>query len=168
MACIVMGFLNGKTKLRRIRRWCRKHLDDLRRYRPFKNGIPSLSTFSRVLAAVDEELLSITIASWIGEIVDIRGRHLAIDGKGLRAAAKKIEDQRTPYILNALDVATKLVVGQLAISEKTNEMTAIPELVSMLETEGSLITTDAIGATERIMDAIHENGADFLLQVKGN
>ena len=168
MACIVMGFLNGKTKLRRKRRWCRKHLDDLRRYRPFKNGIPSLSTFSRVLAAVDEELLSITIASWIGEIVDIRGRHLAIDGKGLRAAAKKIEDQRTPYILNALDVATKLVVGQLAISEKTNEMTAIPELVSMLETEGSLITTDAIGATERIMDAIHENGADFLLQVKGN
>ncbi|MBQ4482970.1 MAG: transposase family protein [Lachnospiraceae bacterium] len=91
MACIVMGFLNGKTKLRRIRRWCRKHLDDLRRYRPFKNGIPSLSTFSRVLAAVDEELLSITIASWIGEIVDIRGRHLAIDGKGLRAAAKRLK-----------------------------------------------------------------------------
>lgn len=56
----------------------------------------------------------------------------------------------------------------MAIPEKTNEMTAIPELVSMIETEGSLITVDAIGATERIMNAIHNNGADFLLQVKGN
>ena len=164
----MLGYLNGKTKLRRIRRWCKKHLDDLRKYHPFKNGIPSLATFSRALAIVDEELISITIANWIGEIVNIRGKHLALDGKGLRAAANKMSDQRTPYILNALDVATKLVVGQLAILEKTNEMTAIPELVSMLETEGSLITVDAIGATERIMNAIHNNGADFLLQVKGN
>lgn len=149
-------------------RWCRNHLDDLRRYHSFANGIPSLSTFSRVLAAIDEELVSITLSNWIGEISDTRGRHLALDGKGLRAAANKISDQKTPYILNALDVATKLVVGQLAIPEKTNEMTAIPELVSMLETEGSLITVDAIGATERIMNAVHDNGADFLLQVKGN
>ena len=88
----MLGYLNGKTKLRRIRRWCKKHLDDLRKYHPFKNGIPSLATFSRALAIVDEELISITIANWIGEIVNIRGKHLALDGKGLRAAANKMSD----------------------------------------------------------------------------
>ncbi len=80
----------------------------------------------------------------------------------------KIRDQKTPYIVNALDAATKLVIGQLAIPEKTNEMTAIPELLSMLEIEGSIITADAIGAAERIMKEIHDDGADFLLQVKGS
>lgn len=135
---------------------------------PFPNGIPSVSTLSRTLAAVDEELLSITLVNWIGEIVNTRGIHIAIDGKGLRASAMKVRDKKTPYIVNALDVATKLVIGQLAIPEKTNEMTAIPALLSMLEIDGSIITIDAIGATERIMTEIHNSGADFLLQVKGN
>lgn len=73
-----------------------------------------------------------------------------------------------PYTVNALDVVTKFVIGQLAISEKTNEMTAISELLSMFEIEGSIITVDAIGAAERIMKEIHDGGADFLLQLKGN
>ena len=168
LVCTIMGFINGKTRLRRIIRWSKSHINELRKYMPFPNGIPSLSTFSRTLNMVDEELLSITITNWIGEIINTRGGHIAIDGKGLRAAARKISNQRTPYIVNALDVATKLVVGQLAIPEKTNEMTAIPELISMLELENSLVTIDAIGATENIMNTIHENKADFLIQVKGN
>lgn len=167
LACVVMGFLNGKTKLRRIYRWCKLHDNDLKKYMPFPNGIPSVSTMSRILAAVDEELLSIALINWIGEIVDTRGTHVAIDGKGLRAAARKVRDQRTPYIVNALEVSTKIVVGQLAIPEKTNEA-AIPDLLSTLDIGGSTMTIDAIGATERIMTEIHDNGADFLLQVKGN
>ncbi|MBR1627783.1 MAG: ISAs1 family transposase [Lachnospiraceae bacterium] len=166
--CVILGFLNGKTKLRRIYRWCKRHIDDLRKYMPFTYGVPSVPTISRVLAAVDEEMLSISLANWIGEIINTRGRQIAIDGKGLRAAAVKIRDQKTPYIVNALDVTTKLVIGQLAILEKQNEMTAVPELLSMLEIKESMITIDAIGTTERIMEAIHKSGADFLLQVKGN
>lgn len=166
--CVILGFLNGKTKLRRIYKWSKRHIDDLQKYMPFPYGIPSLSTFSRTLASVDEEMLSITPANWIGGIVDTRGGHIAIDGKGLKAAAMKIRGQKTPYIVNALDVVTKLVIGQLAIPEKQNEMTAIPELLSMLEIDGSIVTIDAIGATERIMEGIHDSGADFLLQVKGN
>lgn len=143
-------------------------MEELRRHMPFPNGVPSVSTMSRMLAAVDEELVSLAIMNWIGEISNTRGIHIAIDGKGLRAAACKVRDERTPYILNAIDTATRLVIGQFAIREKANEMTAIPEFMDMLEMEGSMVTIDAIGATENIMNVIHDKGGDFVLQVKKN
>lgn len=163
-----MGLLAGKTKLRRIVRWSRRHLAELQRHMPFPNGVPSVSTMSRMLAAVDEEMVSLALINWIGEIFNTRGIHIAIDGKGLRAAARKVRDEKTPYILNAIDTASRLVVGQLVIHGKANEMTTIPELVELLEIEGSTITIDAIGATENIMNAIHGNGGEFVLQVKKN
>ena len=166
--CILMGLLAGKTKLRRIYRWCKRNLEQLRRHMAFEHGVPSVSTMSRMLSTVDEDMVSLAIMNWIGEISNTRGIHIAIDGKGLRAAAHKVRDERTPYILNALDVTTKLVIGQLAIREKSNEMAAIPELLDMLEIEGSVITIDAIGATGTIMDTIHKNGGEFVLQVKKN
>lgn len=141
---------------------------ELQRHIPFPNGVPSVSTMSRMLAAVDEEMVALALTNWIGEIYNTRGIHVAIDGKGLRAAARKVRDEKTPYILNAIDVASKLVIGQLVIHRKANEMTAIPELVELLEIEGSTITIDAIGATENIMNAIHDNGGEFVLQVKKN
>ena len=162
------GFLHGKTKLRRICRWCKGHINELMQYMPMPSGIPSVSTMSRVLSKVDEELVSAAVMNWICQIVDTRGKHIAIDGKGLRASASKINGERTPYILNAIDVSTRLVIGQLAIREKTNEMTAIPELVEMLEIEGSTITVDAIGTTGSIMNTIDEKDGYFLLQVKKN
>lgn len=134
----------------------------------FPNGVPSVSTMSRVLAAVDEEMVSLALINWIGEISNTRGIHIAIDGKGLRAAASKVRNEKTPYILNAIDTASKLVIGQLVIQEKTNELTAIPEIVEILEIEGSTITIDAIGATEKIMNVIHDNGGEFVLQIKKN
>ncbi len=106
-----MGLLAGKTKLRRIVRWGKRHLAELRRHVSFPNGAPSVSTMSRVLAAVDEEMVSLALTNWIGEIYNTRGIHIAIDGKGLRAAARKVRDEKTPYILNAVNVASKLVVG---------------------------------------------------------
>ena len=163
-----MGLLAGKTKLRRIVRWSKRHLGELQKHMPFPNGVPSVSTMSRILAAVDEELVSLALINWIGEISNTRGIHIAIDGKGLRAAASKVRDEKTPYILNAIDTASRLVIGQLVIREKTNEMTAIPEMAEILEIEGSTITIDAIGATEKIMEAIHDNGGEFVLQIKKN
>lgn len=163
-----MGLLAGQTKLRRIVRWCKRNLGELRKHMPFPNGVPSLSTMSRVLAGVDEEMVSLAMMNWIGEISNTRGIHIAIDGKGLRGAARKVQNGKTPYILNAIDVATKLVIGQLAIQEKTNEMATIPEFLDMLEIKGSTVTIDAIGTTGDIMNAICGKGGDFVLQVKEN
>lgn len=166
--CVIMGFLAGNTKLRRIVRWSKRHVEELRGYMPFPNGIPSVSTMSRMLAAVDEDMVSLSIMNWVGEILNTRGIHIAIDGKGLRAAARKIRGERTPYILNAIDVASGLVIGQLAIKEKGSEMAAIPALLELIEMEGSTVTIDAIGTTEKIMDAVCKRGGDFVLQVKKN
>lgn len=163
-----MGLLAGRTKLRRIVRWCRSHLDELRRHMPFPNGVPSLSTMSRMLGEVDADMVSLAIINWAGEISDTRGIHIAIDGKGLRAAAHKVRDERTPYILNAIDVASRLVIAQLTIQEKTNEAATIPALMDLIEMEGSVVTIDAVGATQNIMDAVCNNGGDFVLQVKKN
>lgn len=163
-----MGLLAGRTKLRRIVRWCRSHLDELRRHMPFPNGVPSLSTMSRMLAAVDADMVSLAIINWTGEISDTRGIHIAIDGKGLRAAAHKVRDERTPYILNAINVTSRLVIAQLAVQEKTNEAATIPALMDLIEMEGSVVTIDAAGATQNIMDAVCNNGGDFVLQVKKN
>lgn len=91
-----------------------------------------------------------------------------IDGKALRAAAEKIKDKKAPYILNAMDAATKLVIAQIAIPEKTNEMTAIPELLEILDITGSTVTIDAIGATETILRIIEEKGGYFVQQIKKN
>lgn len=165
---MVMGFLAGKTSIRRIVRWSRRNIGELRKYLPFPYGVPSLSTMSRVLSSIDEEMVAYAFMNWIGEISSTRRTHIAIDGKGLRAAADKVRDGRTPYILNAIDVASKLVVAQLAIRAKASEMTAIPELLEMLEIGGSMVTVDAIGSTENIMNTICGRGADFVLQVKGN
>lgn len=135
---------------------------------PFPNGVPSLATMSRVLAAVDGEMVSLALINWTGEILSTKGIHIAIDGKGLRAAAHKVRDERTPYIINAIDTVSRLVVAQLAIEEKTNEAATIPALMDLIGIDGSVVTIDAVGATENIMDAICNNRGDFVLQVKRN
>lgn len=165
---IILGFLAGKPSLRRIVRWAERNQEKLKENLALKNGIPSLSTFSRTVCGVDEELLALAFTDWIGNILSTKGIHIVIDGKALRAAAEKIRDKKAPYILNALDAATSLVAAQIPIPEKTNEMGAIPKLLEILDITGSTVTTDAIGATETILCMIQEKGGYFVQQIKKN
>ncbi len=135
---------------------------------PFPHGVPSLSTMSRMFAAVDAEMVSLAIINWTGEISNTRGIHIVIDGKGLRAAAHKVRDEKTPYILNAIDTASRPVIAQMVIQEKTNEAATIPAMMELIEMEGSVVTIDAIGATKNIMGSVCGKGGDFVLQVKRN
>ena len=165
---IVLGFLAGKTSLRRIVKWAKRNRKKLEKHLALKNGIPSLSTFSRIACRIDEELLSLVFTDWIGNILSTKGIHIVIDGKALRAVAEKIKDKKAPYILNALDAATNLVIAQIPIPEKTNEMTAIPKLLELLDITGSTVTIDAIGATEAILSMIDEKNGYFVQQIKKN
>lgn len=135
---------------------------------PFSNGIPSVPTMSRVLSSVDEGLVACAMMNWMGSICDPKGTHVAIDGKGLRSSASKVRGERTAYALNAIDVATKLVIGHLAIPDKKGEETSIPELLDMLNISGCIVSVDAIGTAEGIMNAIKSKECDFFLQVKRN
>lgn len=165
---IVLGFLAGKNSLRRIVKWAKRNQKKLKKSLALKNGIPSLSTFSRIASGIDEELLTLAFTDWIGNILSTKGIHIVIDGKALRAATEKIKDKKAPYILNAMDAATNLVIAQAAIPEKTNEMASIPKLLEILDITGSTVTIDAIGATEAILSMIEAKDGYFVQQIKKN
>lgn len=168
LVCLVAGFAAGRTTISRILKWCRQHIGFLRESIPLKNGIASVPTACRILSGIDEKLFAFTFMEWIGTIVSARGTHLAIDGKALRAAMNKVRDFRAPMILHAIDAVTGLVVAQLPMERKDCEITAIPELLKLLDIRGSVVTTDAIGTQTEIMKQIMEQGGSFVLTVKKN
>lgn len=168
LVCLTAGFLAGRTTIRRSLNWCKKHLAELREYLPLKNGIASLSTACRILSGIDRELFALEFMEWIGEIVCTKGIHIAIDGKALRAAMEKVKDFRAPMVLNALDVATGLVLAQIPIQNKECEIKAIPEMLKLLDIQGSTITTDAIGTQTQIMEQILSQEGHFVLMIKKN
>lgn len=99
-------------------------------------------------------------------ILNTKGINIAIDGKALRGSTEKIRNRKTPYILNVIDTATALVIAQLPIAEKENEITAIPKLLKLLNIQENLVTIDAIGTVQSVIDTINEKEADYLLTVK--
>ena len=168
LVCLVAGFLAGRTTIRRSLRWCWRHLEELRKYIPLKNGIASPSTACRLLSGIDEELFALQFMEWAGEIAGTKGVHLAIDGKALRAAAEKVKGQRTPMVMNVIEAATGLVMVQFPIQDKDCEITAIPELLKLLDIRESTVTIDAVGTQTQIMRQILDQGGHFVLTVKRN
>lgn len=166
LACLVAGYLAGRDSIRRCLKWCENHIDFLRQHLELANGIASPATVSRILGNIDEEIFCLAFIEWMTGILNMKGIHIAIDGKALRGSTEKIRNRQPPYILNAIDTATALVIAQLPIAEKENEITAIPKLLKLLNIQGSLITIDAIGTAQSVMDTIKEKGADYLLTVK--
>jgi predicted transposase YbfD/YdcC len=133
-----------------------------------KNGVPSHDTFSAVLGAIDPESFMESFTMWVAEIVTAGGKHVAIDGKAVRAATSKVHERNIPYLVNAFVVDMGLCIGQAKVEEKTNEIKGIPALLDWLDLEGSVVTIDAIGCQTEIMDKLAEKKSDFVLPVKGN
>ena len=168
LTCLIAGYISGRTSVDRALHWCKDHIELLRMHMNLSGGIPSEATISRMLSGIDEEMFSFVFMEWISEILNERGIHIIIDGKALRGATEKIKGGKTPYVLNAIDAATELVIAQLPINEKTNEITAIPMLLASLDVKDNTFTIDAIGTQKKIEKQIVENGGHFVLQVKKN
>lgn len=117
---------------------------------------------------MDEELFALEFMEWIGEIVRTAGMHLAVDGKALRGAMEKVKNFRAPMVLNAIDAVTGLVVAQLPIQNKDCEIKVIPELLKLLDIQGSTVTADAVGTQTQIMEQILSQKGHFVLMVKKN
>ena len=134
-----------------------------------EHGIASEATISRMLSGIDQELFALVLAKWATELINkYCGLHIIIDGKALRGATEKIKDGRVPYILNAIDAATQLVIGQIAIADKKNEISTIPVLLDTLGMRDNTYTIDAIGTNQEIIIKILDNGGHVVLQVKKN
>ena len=117
LTCLVVGYLAGRDSVRRCLKWCENHIDFLRQHLELKNGIASPATVSRILGNIDEEIFCLAFIEWMTGILNTKGINIARDGKALRGSAEKIRNRQAPYILNAIDTATALVIEQLPIAE---------------------------------------------------
>ncbi len=131
------------------------------------NGIPSHDTFNRVFSALDPKCFHEFFINWTAGLREKVHREIvAIDGKSLRRARNA--KQTLPMVVNAWARENRLVLGQLKVDAKSNEITAVPELLRVLELKGCIVTTDAMGCQKHIAAQIVEAGADYVLALKGN
>ena len=140
-----------------------------RQFLELPHGIPSDDTFRRVFEAIDPEKFQASFISWVETISALTsGEVVAIDGKTVRGTYQKSSQKRAIDMVSAWATVNKLVLGQVKVSDKSNEITAIPELLSLLAISGCIVTIDAMGCQTEIADQIVEQGADYLLAVKQN
>ena len=141
----------------------------LRRFLALPNGIPSHDTFSRVLAALDAHHFHTCFVAWVNALHEVTaGEVVNIDGKTLRRSFDRAPGTPALHIVSAWAAENHLVLGQVAVEDKSNEITAIPKLLEILELRGAIVTTDAMGCQKDIADKIRDRGADYVLAVKDN
>jgi len=141
--------------------------DWLKTFLELPNGIPSHDTFNRVFSAIDPHAFLDCFAQWVqGICPNLSDEVVAIDGKALRRAVNNGES--IPYIVSAWASDNGLVLGQVKVDEKSNEITAVPELLRVLKLNGCIVTLDAMGCQKDIADNIIEQHADYILALKGN
>jgi predicted transposase YbfD/YdcC len=133
------------------------------------NGIPSHDTFARVLARLKPEEFQRCFLNWMRAVSDLtHGEVVAIDGKTLRRSFDRAADKGAIHMVSAWATANQVVLGQQKVDEKSNEITAIPALLRLLEVEGCIVTIDAMGCQKEVARTIVEQGADYVLALKGN
>ena len=141
----------------------------LKTFLELPNGIPSHDTFGRIFAKIDPIEFQNSFQHWVQTISTLtKGKIVALDGKQLRGSKDNFLGKRAIYMVSAWAEANELVLGQRKVDEKSNEITAIPELLKILSIEGCIITIDAMGTQTKIAKAIINKGADYLLSVKEN
>lgn len=133
------------------------------------HGIPSQYTFRRVFAALDAEQFQACFLEWIKAVYELTGGQVvAIDGKQLRRSHDRRLGKQAIHMVSAWAVANHLVLGQIKVDAKSNEITAIPELLDVLELAGCIVTIDAIGCQKAITQKIIAQAADYVLALKEN
>lgn len=135
----------------------------------FPNGLPVHDTIARVISSLDPEQFQSCFLKWMQAVhSSVKGELIAIDGKVLRSSYNRNDRQSTIHMVSAFASANGMVLGQVKTNAKSNEITAIPELLTLLDITGCLISIDAMGCQTDIADKIVDRGGDYLLAVKGN
>jgi predicted transposase YbfD/YdcC len=140
----------------------------LRKYLKLPHGIPTEDTFARVFATLKPKELNRCFLGWVNAVHRWKAQTINIDGKSVRGSRDEPNGKSAIHIVSAWAQESGLSLGQVKVDEKSNEITAIPELLELLDIEGSLITIDAMGTQTKIAQKIIEGGAEYVLALKGN
>ena len=169
----LLAVVAGAETITDIARFGRHKLAFLRRFRPFVDGTPAHDHLGDILATLDPEPFERCFVAWVAAQTGVPAEVVAIDGKTVRRSgsktSKKKKDPKGPiHIVSAFAARQRLVLGQVKVGEKSNEIVAIPKLLRMLAIEGAVVTIDAMGCQRDIAQTIIDKKADYILALKGN
>lgn len=164
----IYGILCGYTDFVNIADFIKLKEDYFKSLLNLKYGTPSHDCLSRVFAIIDPKAFMNLFIEWVKEIVGEKGEFIAIDGKAIKSATKKVSNGNIPYIVSAFLTDIGISVGQLKTNDKSNEITTIPELLDLIDIKNKVITIDAIGTQEQIANKIVDKKGNYVLNVKSN
>jgi len=163
----LLATLSGAEGFTDIARFGQKKVDLLRRFLPFANGTPSHDHLGDIFAALDPGAFRRCFVAWVGGLIGAAPEVIAIDGKTSRRSGRK-GGKDAIHMVSAFAARQRLVLAQTRVSEKSNEIVAIPALLDMLAIEGAVVTIDAMGCQRNIARKIIDKKADYVLALKGN
>ena len=165
----ICATLSGMTNFIEIYEFAIAHEKWFKQYLSLPYGIPSHDTINAVMSSLQPKSFNEAFLKWINKLKNLFPENvIPIDGKTLRRSHSKNKGLKALHIVNAYSCANGLTLGQVAVDAKSNEITAIPELLSMLAIKGAIITIDAMGTQKEIAKQIIDNEADYVLAVKNN
>ena len=168
MLLVLCATLAGMEDFVEIKLWGDQRLEFLRRFLPYERAVPSHDVLNDVMSALDAELFKGCFTSWVEGLRDTEPEVIAIDGKTSRRTHARSRAREPLHLVSAWASRQRLVLGQEAVDEKSNEIIAIPLLLERLALEGALVTIDAMGTQTKIAEAIVRGGGDYLLSLKAN
>ena len=164
----ITAVLSGMDTWTEIEDWAGSNKEWLGQFLELPGGIPSHDTLNRVFQMIDPEKFHEAFFRWTSAVAGTISGVVSIDGKTVRHSRDGAGSQRPIHVVSAWACESSLVLGQLRVDEKTNEIKAIPELLDILCIKGCIVTIDAMGTQKDIAEKIIEKGAGYILQVKGN
>lgn len=165
----ICGIICGADDWSGIEEYGQAKEEWLQQFLELPHGIPSHDTFGRVFSWLDPEAFEQSFLNWVQAVMKItEGQVIAIDGKTLRRSHDHANGKEAIHMVSAWAEENRLVLGQVKVDEKSNEITAIPELLRVLEIKGCIVTTDAMGCQQEIAEIVVEKGGDYVLALKEN
>lgn len=164
--CSIVGGANCWTD---VEEFVEAKFEWFRKFIPLASGVPSHDTYSRIFAALEPKTLMECLKRWVESLsLDLQGLGIHVDGKTLRGSFQGTDGLAAIHMVSAWVSDLGLCLGQVQTDQKSNEITAVPMLLELLEMKGAVVTMDAMNCQKKTLEKIREKGADFVVTVKGN
>jgi len=165
---ILLAVLAGAETFTDIARFGERKIELLRRFRPYVNGTPSHDHLGDIFATLDARAFQACFVAWVAALTNTPAEVIAIDGKTSRRSYQSKGSKAAIHMVSAFAARQRIVLGQVKVNEKSNEIVAIPALLDMMSIEGAVVTIDAMGCQRDIAAKIVEKKADYIVALKGN